>query len=105
MSIALDFIAQQDALLKLMGTDLTYKHGAAVVMIRGAVIPFGKDDEALINAYGIEARKIQIGKVEPIPKKFDTISDAVTNTTYSIHDIHAAVVDGQLVGYRLVVKS
>ncbi len=35
MSIALDFIAQQDALLKLMGTDLTYKHDATVITIRG----------------------------------------------------------------------
>ena len=106
MSIAVDFIAQQNKLLDLLGTQLEYTDTTGVaVFLRGAVSPFGRDDGELINSIGIEGRKIQLSASSVRPEKFGTFREPVSNMTYAIIDVREAVVDGKAIGYLCVVKS
>ena len=59
----------------------------------------------MINALGIEGRKIQVGPVNPAPVKFDRVTEPVTGQQYTVEDVRAAVVDGTLIGYTLICRA
>ena len=105
MSLALTFTSQMHKLIDLLGTPLEYTHGSMTENVTGAVVPFGRGDESLINSIGIEGRKLYLKNVIHTPKKFDTFKETVSGVTYSVYDVHPAVVDGKLIGYFCLVKA
>ena len=106
MALAADLIAKQREMLALMGTRLVLTDSAGTTRdLRGAIIPFGKDDGPLIQSIGIEGRKVQFEAITPPPKKYDTITEPVSGMVYAVQDVRAAVVAGTLIGYVCVVSG
>ena len=107
MPFAADLISKQTDIINTVGTTLNFESatGGAQRSIRGAIIPFGKYDGELINALGIEGRKIQIGAINPAPVKFDRVTEPETGMIYTIEDVRAAVVDGTLIGYTCIARA
>ena len=101
-----DVLANQNTVLQIGGTNLEWTDmNGQTRTIRGIISMFGRDDGALINAYGAEARVIQFGNINPWPQKFDRILEPVTQTVYTVEDIHNIVMDGVLIAHRAVVKA
>ena len=106
MAVSGDLIAKQNEILSMVGTALTFEDVQGNTRtIRGAVIPFGQYDGELINAIGIQGRKIQIANITPAPVKFDRVTEPVTGMAYTIEDVRAAVVDGTLIGYTCIARA
>jgi len=63
----------------------------------------GKEDEALVNAYGIDSRVLYTIETTNPPKQFDRVTYA--GVVYVVKDVNPIDPNGTLVGYKCVVKS
>jgi hypothetical protein len=71
---------------------------------RAAIASLGREDTALINALGFEARIIYTEPMTPAPKKLDKIVSQ-TGHEYTVRFVHEILVDGQMAGYKIGVSG
>lgn len=86
-----------------LGTDfsLERKEGTTEV-IRGHVVPMGKEDVAIINAIGVDAVFIHCLSIPPL-LKFEKLT-APSGRKYSIEAVHEIYVNNVLVGQKVVAR-
>lgn len=105
MTIATDFSGGIDQVIKVLGNNVTYTDNAGTTHnVRMAISTVGKDDGAVVNALGLDARIGYIKPMTPAPQKFDNVS-APSGEVFTVHDVNAVMVDSAVVGYKLVMQA
>jgi len=86
-----------------LGTDfsLERKDGTTEV-VRGHVVPMGKEDVAIINAIGVDAVFLHCLSY-PALLKFEKLT-APSGRKYSIEAVHEIYVNNDLVGQKVVAR-
>ena len=103
--IAAQFTRGIKEIIRRMGSDLNLvAPNNSSRPIRAVITSIGKEDAALINAYGIEARVLYLLTIDPPPKKFDRVT-TLNNKTHVIQAVHDLLVDNAIVGHKCILDS
>jgi len=94
-------------------TDIISEFGATVNVVDAdgtnarnidcVISSLGKEDVALVNAYGVESRVMYTTELVAPPKKFGRVTYA--GLVYVVKDVNPIDPNGTLVGYKCVVKQ
>lgn len=100
-----DFALAIQQIVQELGNTLTVTDTAgATRTMRGAVTTIGKEEAALVNSVGIEARIVYTRNEANPLQKFEMIR-TVNGGQYTVLDVHMIELDNTIVGYKAVVKE
>jgi hypothetical protein len=95
-------------IIQTLGVPAVWKQAKPPQQTATAVVGFksvGPNEAEIVNAYGIEAKILTIaaGDTPVAPEKFDTFE--VNGETFVAQSAQAVHLNGQVIGYRCLVKG
>lgn len=106
MAISGDFAKGLKDIITQLGTPATVEDTAGGVRnVRIAISTLGKEDQALINSLGEDARVIYAQTLNPRPAKFHRFKIQASNEVFVIHTSHNIIIDNVIVGHKFMVKG
>ena len=106
MTAGADFQKGIRDIIRMLGSDVTISRpdGSGQVTKHVAIVSLGREDTALIQALGVEARIIYAEPMTPAPQKMDRVVSQ-TGHEYTIRFVHEILVDNTMVGYKMGVSG
>jgi len=91
-------------LINVFGTDFAAtRTDDTTYTLKAHRVPATKADEHYVNSLGVDSVFLHaLADIEP--KKYDRLVCPATNDNYIVQDIQPVVLEGTLLGYRVVAK-